>query len=602
MANWLVVIDDDRARRATYIASLESNISPLDGLRVASHNGNGWSAIWATAKTAPIDIEVQSGGGALLWGEARDANGQLQNAASIRRAWSQGKLAQWNGYYAAAVIEEDEQSTIVGSDLLGIFPVYYWTNGNGVILVATSPELFRTHPLFHSELDITGLVGILLTNGLVDGQTLWRGVKRVTPGHRLHVSGNRVWEEQAYALPSNLEISELELPLAGHVDQLADALSGAIKRHTPPGQSYGLLLSGGLDSRMIAGFMIRNGIKPRPLTLGLPSDLEMRCSKAVASLYGLEHVTGEPEAADYPELARQHAYWEHLANGFNTLRDWWTPRRVGDLGERLVTGLLADSLIGGTSISWAYSDNPPSMSYENFLEQKPKLGVSPDVLRQLLRGTDTDDVIEEVERKLHDEFTGYSERISYCAWRYDLAHGQRYHVGGTAWRLSFGAWPVLPMLDSQLIETVSRFPAASLANREVQLALVESKLPELAPVPLDRSDIISNQPQYLKPEVRQLLADTLRHKLQNVKDLLSFGNRKEARYWYRINNFNGELWKSARDAAEPHRDMVSDIFDNELLQKILPPLSGKPKGQGPWVGESGKKLLLGFLFWAERHL
>ncbi|KPK11282.1 MAG: hypothetical protein AMJ56_06495 [Anaerolineae bacterium SG8_19] len=600
MANWLVVIDEDEARRHAYTANVEAIIAPLAGLHVASRSGAWWAAVWAVANTAPLDVETRSESVALIWGEARDTQGELQTAASIRTAWHGGAKAQWDGYYAAAVINQAERSLTIGSDLLGIFPIYYWTDGNGLVLVGTSPELFRTHPYFRAELDITGLVGILLTNGLVNGQTLWRGVKRLGPGRRLRVANSRVWEDEAYQIPSDL--GSLELPLSGHVDQLADAISSAVKRHTPAGRSYGMLLSGGLDSRMIAGFMIRGGVKPRPLTLGLDSDLEMRCSKAVANLYGLDHVTGEPEATDYPELASLNARLEHLANGFTTLRDWWTQRQVGNLGERLVTGLLADSLVGGTSISWAYSDNPPSMSYENFVQQKPKLGVPPDVLRQLLRATEAEDVIEEVEHSLRDEFTGYSDRMSYCAWRYDLAHGQRYHVGGTAWRLSFGSWPVLPMLDRHLIETVARMPAASLADRELQLALVETKLPELAALPLDRSDLISEQPQYLKPEARQLLADSIRHNLHSVRGLLSFGTPKEARYWYRINNFNGELWKRAREAAEPQRGQVGDIFDSELLRKILPPLSEKPKGQGPWVGESGRKLLLGFLFWAEHHL
>jgi asparagine synthase (glutamine-hydrolysing) len=600
MANWLVVIDEDEARRAAYAASVEAIVAPIAGLHVASQGGAGWTAVWAVANTAPFSVDIRSKCGALLWGEARDTTGELQTAASIRTAWHGGAKAQWDGYYAAAVIEESERSLTVGSDLLGIFPIYYWTDRNGLVLVGTSPELFQTHPRFRADLDFTGLVGILLTNGLVNGQALWHGVKRLGPGRRLRVTSERVWEDEAYQIPSDL--GSIELPLSGHVNQLADALSGAIKRHTPSGRSYGLLLSGGLDSRMIAGFMIRGGVKPRPLTLGLASDLEMRCSKAVANLYGLDHVAGEPEAADYPELACLNARWEHLANGFTTLRDWWTQRRVGNLGERLVTGLLADSLVGGTSLSWAYSDNPPSMSYENFVQQKPKLGVPPDVLRQLLRATEADKVIKEVERSLRDEFMGYSDRISYCAWRYDLAHGQRYHVGGTAWRLSFGSWPVLPMLDRQLIETVARMPAASLADRELQLALVETKLPELASLPLDRSDLISDQPQYLQPEARQLLADTIRNKLHSVRGLLSLGKQMETRYWYRINNFNGELWKRAREAAEPQRGLVGDIFDSELLRKILPSLSEKSVGQGPWVGESGRKLLLGFIYWAEHHL
>jgi asparagine synthase (glutamine-hydrolysing) len=601
MANWLLVIDEDGSRRAGYAARVRTLVAPIAGLRVQSREGAGWSAVWAAASTAPVDVEVGSNGAALLWGEARDAAGGLQTAAAVRAAWRGGAVAQWDGYYAAAVVEEPGQTLTVGTDVLGVFPIYYWTDSSGVVLVGTSPELFRTHPRFRPALNETGLVGILLSNGLVDGQTLWRGVRRLGPGCRLRVLDGRVWEDEGYRLP--LSTGAVDLPLEGHVCQLAEVVEAAVKRHAPLGRSYGLLLSGGLDSRMIAGFLIRADVRPRALTLGLPSDLEMRCAKAVAELYGLEHVTTEPDATDYPSLAGLQARWEHLANGFNTVRDWWTQGRVAQLGDRLVTGGLADSLVGATSMSWAYSENPPAMSYGAFVKQMPRLGVPGTVLRQLLDQTRFAGLVDDVERRLRDEFHGYGERISYCAWRYDLAHGQRYHVGSTAWRLSFGAWPVLPMLDRQVIETAANIPASSMANREAQISLVRTRLPELASVPLDRSDLLSHEPQYLTPRLRQLIANSVRRRLRAARQNLGFLMRdREARYWHRINNFDGDAWKAAREAAEPQRPTVADLFDSNLLRTILPPPRERGKTTGPWVGESGRKLLLGLLYWSKDHL
>src|SRR6185503_4947359 len=126
--------------------------------------------------------------------------------------------------------------------------------------------------------------------------------------------------------------------------------------------------------------------------------------------------------------------------------------------------------------------------------------------RDLLAPAKLAGAVDEVERKLQQEFHDYGERRSYCAWRYDLAHGQRYHVGATVWRLSFGAWPVVPMLDRAVAAIAAGIPASSLADRAAQLALVRTRLPELASLPLDRSDLMSDEPQYLEPDVRRQLA------------------------------------------------------------------------------------------------
>lgn len=601
MANWLLVIDPDEDRRIDYVSGINDRLAPVEGLDVSSLVGDGWSVMWAAAMNAPVSVDTDEVEyGAFVWGEPRNSDGKQRSAAEVRGRWRDGAVAQWDGYYSAAVVEASGRSLTVGADLLGIFPVCYWSDDDGVILAGTSPELFQAHPAFHPSLNIEGLVGILLTNGLVNGQTLWRGVKRLHPGNRIRVDGTRVYEDQAYEIPS--EMRDCDLPLSCHADLLFDTLQSAARRHAPADREYGLLLSGGLDSRMVAGFLIRAGITPNALTLGLPSDLEMRCSKAVAKRYMLKHTTGEPSATDYPKLATLHARWEHLACGFTTIRDWWTQERVGQLGSHLVTGGLADSLVGGTSLSWAYSDDPPGMSYDAFMTQMPKLGIAPDVIRKLLRDPQADQAVAHVENNLREEFEGYSDRLSYCAWRYDLLHGQRYHVGGTAWRLSFGAWPVLPMLDRAVVSVVSSLPAASLADRAVQLALVERNMPELGDVPMDRSDLALDEAQYLHPEPRQLLADAIRRQVRHARNILTLGHSSEARYWHRVNNLNGALWKRAREGAEQNRSLAEDIFDPEFLRIILPPPGIKTAQEGPFVGESGRKMILGFMYWAEGRI
>jgi asparagine synthase (glutamine-hydrolysing) len=599
MANWIIIKDDNEDRRKVIARDLQNVISPIDGLAVGSAGGAGWSTVWSASRAAPVNCETDDKGGAVVWGDALDEEGKAQTAAAIRAAWSGGADGHWDGYYSAFAVDSENDSLTVGADLLGIFPVYYWSDGKGVVIVGSSPELFRYHPLFPVVLDMKGLVGILMTHGLVDNRALLAGVRRLGQGCRLRHHQGRLTEEVSYRIP---EGEDNEMPFVAHVDMLHAALSDAIKRHTSGNSNLGMLLSGGLDSRMVAGYLHRLDIHPNALTLGLPSDLEMRCAKSVAREYGLNHVTGEPAADNYPDACRLMANWEHLASGFTNVRDWWTQDRLGSLGDKVVTGLLSDSLVGGCSVEWAFSEDSLDMTYETFVDQMPKLGIPADVLRRLLREEEHRRLVDETEQFLRDEFAGFGEDIPHCAWRYDLAHGQRYHVGSIAWRMSFGAWPIIPMLDRRVIATAASMPAASMADRELQCALVVERFPELAILPLDRSDRYFEEPEYLAPEAPQLIATMVRKWSRPARHLWQRAFAGEHRYWFRINDFSGAQWTQARIAAEVDRLRIEPYFDTDCLGQVLPPPAQDFDPSGPFIGESARKMLLGFMYWAKEHL
>ena len=600
MANWLIVLDEDDRRREAYVRVLKGSINPIEGLNIDSLQGDTWDAVWAAATNAPVDANRSPEGAAIVWGEARSSDGELQTSEAIRNAWHTGASAQWDGYYSAAVVDESRRSVIVGTDILGIFPVYYWSDGRGVALIGASPELFKDHPSFRAELNVKGLIGILLTNGLVNGECLWKGVKRLSPGQRLRVDNGQISEDVGYSMPVNRE--SYELPFNAHVDQLYDSLTQSVSTQTTGNVDYGLLLSGGLDSRMVLGFLIQAGIRPKALTQGLPNDLEMRCAQAVANVYGIEHSMIEPNASDYPAVSQLTADWEHLAGGFTNIREWWTQGRLSALGDRIVTGGMADSQVGGVCQGWTYSEENGNVSYDNYFAQMQNLGIFPEVVKQLFKAPEHKQLVDEVAESLRNEFYAYGDSVPYCAWRYDLAHGQRFHVGGVLWRLSFGAWPVLPMLHRSIIDTVTSMPSATIADRELQIAMVRDKFPEMANAPLDRSDLLSVDPQYLAPEAKEMLSISLRNLLRGPREIMQKIRPSEHRYWFRVNNFNGELWRQARQSIDSEKDNVASLLDVDFLNTVIPSPLLKYHPEGPWVGESGRKLLLGFLYWARTHL
>ena len=407
----------------------------------------------------------------------------------------------FDGYHAAVAYRPDT-GVVVGADLLGYFPVYHFTTGD-VLLVGSSPELFRQHPLFRAELDLEGLVGILLLMHSVGGRTLLRGVRRLAAGHLLQWQrGTAVTELAQFDVPRSDRY--FDLPLSAHLSIVERAIDEALTRHVPEETHHALMLSGGLDSRMLGGFLKRQGRSDTVLlTLGQPTDVEMHCAVPVAGELGFEHHTAEPTFDEYPALAGIHAKWQHGINGFNSILPWADQRVLRNLAPRIITGFDGCLTVGGSHISRAYVPEEMRFSFETAFANANAWGISPATLKKLLRPQVFGDLVEETIQRIRTDYEIPGECDSYRALHFAQHNRSQHHIGVIAWALSFGAWPVLPLLDRNLMECLGGIPTASFADRLLQNELVATRFPELATLPLDRN---ITDPFPLRPRFRWLLA------------------------------------------------------------------------------------------------
>ena len=601
MANFVAIVDPDARRRTRFVETVKPLLPPVEGLQVATCTTGDFCAIWASQEQSPGSYVADEQGVAVIWGEAINRNGSERiEATRLRSLWDESGRHipdAFDGFYAAVVYRPDK-GLVVGADLLGLFPVYYYAAGE-VILVGSSAELFRYHPAFRTAFNPVGLVGILLTMHIFDGHTLWQDVRRLAAGHLLvWRPGASLQEVEQFRLPVSDQY--FHLPFQAHVRLLHQALEAAVVRHAPGNGRYSLLLSGGLDSRMLAGYLRGDGVAPVALTLGLPTDIEMRCAVPVARTLGLEHRGVNIAFEQYPRCADLQARWEHVVNGFNNIMNWGVYPHLRALTPRVVVGYLMDSIVGGSHILWAYSPTDNTMSFEHFFEHINRWGIRPEVLQRLLRREVFGDLVQETIARIRKVYESYGEYEFQRAWCFDLHHRQRFHVGGGAWALSFGAWPVLPAVDHRVLETVGAMPAATLADRHAQQALLCRRFPRLARLPLDRNGY-DTEP--LRPRLRYLLAQGLARQLGLHRLRRAWERRNgERRYYYRIYDINGPGWVAVRRQAEPYRERVGHLFNQEVLTEILPGPNQPLPVQDGIIDASGAKSLLGFLLWAGDHL
>lgn len=598
MANLVLIIDPDAERRDRFTARIEGLLVPFDGLLTERCTSGDFCALWARDARAPVSQVTDAQGAAVIWGEAiKAASSARIDAGALRVLWVDAHAAAvFDGFHAAAVYDS-RAGLLIGADLLGLFPIYYWSSGD-VVLVGSSAELFRHHPLFRMQLSPAGLVGYLLTSHLVDGRTLLEGVKRLDAGALLVCAKDSPPREVSrYRLP----VSRIyfDWPFSGHLDVLNGVLERATSRHAPAEHKHTLLLSGGLDSRMLGGYLVHNGTDAVALTLGQSRDLEMRAARRVANTLGFPHRVADVPFEQYPRYADRQARWEHLSNGFSTIRMWGIPALLEPCPPRVVAGYVTDAIVGGPLVHYLPARQDTGPSFETVFAFYNRSGLHPRVLGTLLRPEVFGGLIEHTIDRMRDLYHGYSDLDWQRAWCFELHNRQRFHVGASAWRLCFGAWPALPAIDRAVLEAVGAMPLTTIARRRAQKELVCRRFPVLAALPLDRN---SYDTRPLQPRLHRALSDYARQQWARAVPLLPAAWHEEKRYYYRVYDINNQGWRAVRKQAEPLRSHVLHLFERDALNALLPPADARVHCEDAIVDSSGLKQLLGFLLWSADHL
>jgi asparagine synthase (glutamine-hydrolysing) len=597
MSNFLILIDPDLDRKRQFLATVEPLLPPIEGLTITSCDRGEFAAIWAAHPKAPISWTADEQSAAIIWGTAfmPERSYHLQ-VSELAHYWSKAHPSEYpafDGYYVALTYHPQTGLTL-GADILGTYPVYYYTSQE-ITLVGSSPELFRHHPCVQTDFNPAGLVGVLLTNGLANNETLLKNIRRLDAGHLLiHSLGQWPQEIQHYSIPEGKHCEAYsQLSFADQIDLLETTLDQAITQQTTESSRYGLLLSGGLDSRTLAGFLRRQQVPVTALTLGHEADLEVICARAVTQQLGFSHQFAEITRQDYITHSLLSPRWEHLAGGFSFTAGWGVNQYLRPVSHRVMAGYSLDLVLGGPAPDRLFL-NP--LSFDTFFAKGVQAwGFTPDILTRLLNPQVFGGLVHATLDKLQFKYDNYADTTFRRALRFKLHHRQRFHVGMSAWRMSFSAWPVLPYLNQQLLEVSASIPAATLDSRNAQKALLCKAFPELAQLPLDRNDY-SIQPLQAAESADPM--QTLQQQWRRIQAKAGY----ERRFYYRTLDINNPGWRAIRQQADSLRPFAEHLFNPEQLNLLLPATHHTLRSSNPIAGNAPLRNLWGFFLWAAHHL
>lgn len=586
MANVVALVDPNPERREGFVRAAGPRLHAVPGLVAGGCTAGPFAALWAADPHAPVSAVADDGAAVLLGAAFETASDAPLDVTRLRaglRSAGARDADPLDGYFAALAYDPHE-GLRAGADSLGRFPLYWYAAGD-VVLAGSSPELFRLHPSFRAGFDPAGLAGILLTNGLVGARTLWAGVRRLSPGAWLIARPGAPPCEVPDWAPS-ISDRHFGLPFSRHLELYDAALDAAIRRQVPRAPRPLLLLSGGLDSRTLAGVLGRQGIAPLAITHGQPGDLEVRCATPVARRLGFEHRVSERDRSEFVADAALRIRWEHGTNGFSGAGGWGSWRSLRPLGSRVVSGLCLDWVVGGPS--QAYRD----FEFDSFFADLNRWGVAPPVLDRLLRREIFGDAVRDLLGEMRARYERYSSHPFQRAWAFALQHRVRFHLSSFSWAESFGAWPIVPATDLGIVALGSGLPLETVDGRRLQVEHLRSHFPQLAALPLDRNSYNTDP---LLPSLAYRIRRRVRHELRRFVPARTRG--VERRRYYRQFDVNGPGWRAIRRAVEPHRHLGREYFHGDVLDEVLPPADAEVRFADAITGPAGMKTILGFLLW-----
>jgi asparagine synthase (glutamine-hydrolysing) len=264
-----------------------------------------------------------------------------------------------NGAFVAAIWDNNNQKLFVVNDRLGLYPLYYSFH-NGTLLFASGLRSLLVDPALPKNIDHTAVAQFLTFDHVLDDRTLLEAVRLLPQASLLTFAGGnlkikRYWEinyPQDYPLRSEQD----------YMDEFSFLMRRAVARQAPGDLPAGILLSGGLDSRMLLAYLTNEKEKPpiHSFTWGIPGCDDARYARELAKRAGSPHHFFELKPDWLLEKAEQAVCITDGMGNLVNLHAFAALDAEAELANVIYKGFLGDAMFGfGLRHQfWSHYDEP----------------------------------------------------------------------------------------------------------------------------------------------------------------------------------------------------------------------------------------------------
>ena len=238
--------------------------------------------------------------------------------------WGKEALTRFNGMFAMAIWDRQNNTLVLGRDRYGVKPLYYRDDGKKLIFGSEIKSILQ-HPDYQVEVSNEALNEYFTFQNVFSDRTLFKGIRTVPSGTFLEYclekgrkNFERYWDFQ-------FEDNELFASEEEYIEELNRLFHKAVNRHLISDVEIGSYLSGGTDSGAITSIASQTFPDLKTFTAGFD----------LSAASGLEMAFDERNKAEY------------LSNQFKT-EQYEVVLKAGDM-EKVMPALtwhLEDPRVG----------------------------------------------------------------------------------------------------------------------------------------------------------------------------------------------------------------------------------------------------------------
>jgi len=257
-------------------------------------------------------------------------------------------VTKFNGMFAFAIWNKNEERLFLARDRLGIKPLYYYFNGHKFIFASEIKSILQERSI-NREPDIEALDLLLTYRYVPSPYTMLKNIKKLLPGHIIDINTNGINIRKFWApIPQIVSNQKEEY----YIERIQELLQNSVKKRLTSDVPLGALLSGGVDSASIVAIMSELTSKPvKTFTIGFEGGQktnELKDAKATAKLFNTEHYEISIGPNDYMEFFPKYIwYLEEPIDNTSAIAWYYVSKLAQEHVKVVLTGQGADEPFAG---------------------------------------------------------------------------------------------------------------------------------------------------------------------------------------------------------------------------------------------------------------
>ena len=167
-------------------------------------------------------------------------------------------LDKINGMFAFSIWNKNTDTLFIARDRLGIKPLYYHTNKNGLIFSSTLNSMIN---LYEKKIDEDSILFYLFAGYIPSPKTIWKNFYKLKPGHYITIKNNNIKIKKYWDITVNESNKINSKNINTHFEKIKETIINSSTIQSRSDANVGVFLSGGIDSSIITKLYAENSNK-----------------------------------------------------------------------------------------------------------------------------------------------------------------------------------------------------------------------------------------------------------------------------------------------------------------------------------------------------